>query len=428
MSREGHKGLTSVYRRWIGLPTLFEINWRLNVRRIMKRVRRAIFLPALLLLVLPAESNSAAEANALKLLISLEQQSVTAPFPARITLHLHNSGQRPLWLYRKARDASTAFHGDASRLESEERATAYTSGGSTVAVQLAPAEAREIATPAQGTVLDSVGMPHPKLIRLDPGEDYEEKAVVRVSPALIGTSADSKPAWGRYHFSIVYAAKFSNGEEVERNIGVALWQGEVGSNTLEVELLPPTAQGSVSGPALGTDSRPVPGVLVSLSDAQERVLDQALTDTQGRFSFTHLPFGLYWVTARRVGSPVDTAVFRHVELTPSAPAGTVELPLLPSEVYEPKQMLHKPVLLRVVDSAGHPAGGVTLEIAWSSGTVLDNVKARAAEDGTAAVERLLQRLTDVPTPAGLTPRQFAQSGNFIPLANFDTALPRRELS
>src|SRR2546427_4515251 len=86
MSREGHKGLTSVYRRWIGLPTLFEINWRLNVRRIMKRVRRAIFLPALLLLVLPAESNSAAEANALKLLISLEQQSVTAPFPARITL------------------------------------------------------------------------------------------------------------------------------------------------------------------------------------------------------------------------------------------------------------------------------------------------------------------------------------------------------
>ena len=52
----------------------------------------------------------------------------------------------------------------------------------------------------------------------------------------------------------------------------------------------------------------------------------------------------------------------------------------------------------------------------------------AVEDGTAAVERLLQRLTDVPTPAGLTPRQFAQSGNFIPLANFDTALPRRELS
>src|SRR6266699_1484671 len=180
----------------------------------------------------------------LKLLISIEQQSITSPFPLRVTLHLHNSGQRPLWLYRKARDASTAFHGDASRLESEERVTAYTSGGSTVAVQLAPAEAREIATAAQGMVLDSVGMPHPKLIRLAPGEDYEEKAAVRVSPALIGTTADRKPLWGR-------------------------------------------------------------------------------------FQFTQLPFGLYWVTARRVGSPVDTAVFRHVELTPSAPAGTVELPLLP---------------------------------------------------------------------------------------------------
>src|SRR5256886_9343671 len=141
----------------------------------MKRARRAIFLPALLLLVLPAESNSAAEANALKLLISLEQQSVTAPFPARITLHLHNSGQQPLWLYRKARDASTAFHGDASRLESEERVTTYTSGGATLAVHLAPAEAHEVATPAQGAVLDSVGMPHTKLIRLGPGEDLVER-------------------------------------------------------------------------------------------------------------------------------------------------------------------------------------------------------------------------------------------------------------
>jgi hypothetical protein len=52
----------------------------------------------------------------------------------------------------------------------------------------------------------------------------------------------------------------------------------------------------------------------------------------------------------------------------------------------------------------------------------------AVEDGAAAVERLLERLTDVPTPAGLTPRQFAQSGNFIPLTNLDTALPIRELS
>src|SRR6266516_6196534 len=164
-------------------------------RTVMRRAFRAVRSIPLWLLFLPAASTLASDATALKLLISLEQQSITAPFPARITLNLHNAGQRPLWLYRKARDASTAFHGDASRLELEERATAYTTGGSTVAVRLAPAEAREIATPAQGTVLDSVGMPHPKLIRLDPGEDYEGKAVVSVLPALVGTSAESKALW-----------------------------------------------------------------------------------------------------------------------------------------------------------------------------------------------------------------------------------------
>jgi hypothetical protein len=41
----------------------------------------------------------------------------------------------------------------------------------------------------------------------------------------------------------------------------------------------------------------------------------------------------------------------------------------------------------------------------------------AVEEGAAAVERLIERLTDVPTPAGLTPRQLTQSGAFIPLAD-----------
>ena len=40
----------------------------------------------------------------------------------------------------------------------------------------------------------------------------------------------------------------------------------------------------------------------------------------------------------------------------------------------------------------------------------------AVEDGTEAVDRLIQRLTDVPTPAGPTPHQLAQAANFIPLA------------
>jgi hypothetical protein len=37
----------------------------------------------------------------------------------------------------------------------------------------------------------------------------------------------------------------------------------------------------------------------------------------------------------------------------------------------------------------------------------------AVEDGTAAVERLLEQLRDTPTPAGPSPRELA--ANFIPL-------------
>src|SRR5947208_2319779 len=38
----------------------------------------------------------------------------------------------------------------------------------------------------------------------------------------------------------------------------------------------------------------------------------------------------------------------------------------------------------------------------------------AVEDGTAAVERLLDRLADTPTPAGPTPRELV-AGSFIPV-------------
>jgi hypothetical protein len=41
----------------------------------------------------------------------------------------------------------------------------------------------------------------------------------------------------------------------------------------------------------------------------------------------------------------------------------------------------------------------------------------AVEEGTVAVEHLIERLTDVPTPAGPTPRQLIQAGNFVPLAD-----------
>jgi hypothetical protein len=41
----------------------------------------------------------------------------------------------------------------------------------------------------------------------------------------------------------------------------------------------------------------------------------------------------------------------------------------------------------------------------------------AVEEGSEAVERLIARLADVPTPAGPTPRQLEQSAEFIPLAS-----------
>ena len=51
---------------------------------------------------------------------------------------------------------------------------------------------------------------------------------------------------------------------------------------------------------------------------------------------------------------------------------------------------------------------------------------RAVEDGAAAVVRLIERLTDVPTPTGLTPRQLTQSTNFIPFGRF--ACPHHNVS
>jgi hypothetical protein len=111
-----------------------------------------------------------------------------------------------------------------------------------------------------------------------------------------------------------------------------------------------------------------------------------LTDPQGRFAFARLPLGIYWTTARRESSPVDTAVFQHVELTAAEPAASVQLVLLPPEIYEPKQMLHKPVLFRITDSAGAPSSGTALEVTWSSGTVLDNVKGETSGDGTVILD------------------------------------------
>jgi hypothetical protein len=333
-------------------------------------------LVALLWLLWPAQAEAATQLEAktrpgnepLKLLISAEQQSIAAPFPARVTLHLYNAGGQTLWLYRRAR-------GEAKE-------------GSTLSVRLEPAQGQAATIPAQGAVFESVGLPRPRLVRLGAGDDYEEKTTLRLAPAQAETDGKRKPLWGRYHLAVSYGAKFPNADEISRNLGATVWQGEVTSNTMEVELLPPPAeaQASVAGTVSNKEGQPVRDALVSLSDQEERLINQTLTDSEGRFTFTQLPLGLYWVTARVADSTLDEAVFRHVELSTAARAAALELLLLPEEIYEAKKILHKPVLLLVTDSAGRPLNKVTLEITWSSGTVLDNVKGETLDDGMAALE------------------------------------------
>jgi hypothetical protein len=335
------------------------------------------------LVVLQAPTHAQTNANPLKLLISIEQPTIAAPFPARVTLHLHNAGAEPVWLYRRVRNQLAP-----RRAVVEENKAHETTGGSTLSIKLGPAattDSQSILTPAKGSVLESAGLPRPKLMRVGPGDDYEEKTTLQLAPALDRTA---KPLWGRYRLAVIYQASFSNAEEIHRNLGAVVREGEVTSNTIEIELLPPppASQGSISGTVVAPDSRPVMEARVSLSDAQERVADQVLTDQEGRFSFTHLPPGLYWVTARRENSTEDTAVFRHAEITPAEPAGALQLVLLPQDIYEPQKVLHKPVLFRITDSVGRPLNGVGIDVTWSNGPILDNVKGATGDDGAIVLD------------------------------------------
>lgn len=343
----------------------------------------------LIVIALLAQVKGFAQQDALKLIISIEEQKISSPFPARITLHLHNAGQQTVWLYRhvapwRGTPAQAEF------AEAPEALNTQTTGGSTLAVELESEESKPAAL-GQGEALTSVGFPHPKLIRLAPGGDYEEKTSIALTPAgARQPTGESRPVWGRYKLALTYAAKYSNGEEMVRILGVNLWQAEVTSNAAELELEPPpaTARGSIAGTIVGPHSVGMGNVLVSLTDQQLRLVGQGTTDVEGRYSFAGLPLGLYGVTARRKNSDEDTTVFRHVTLEDSAPAGRVEIMLTPPDVYQAEQLSHKPVLFRVTDSSGRPVDKVRIEGTWSSGTVLDNVKGEASEDGTAVLDLL----------------------------------------
>jgi hypothetical protein len=321
--------------------------------------------------------------TSLKFLISVEQQNIAAPFPARVTLHVHNGGNETVWLYRHARGKLPTPR----LLLEEDTGPQPTTGGSMLAVKLEPMGAGQaaISNPAQGAVFESVGFPKPKLVRLAPGEDYEERATIRLTPAL---SEVQKPIWGTYRLSITYKAQYSNAEEIQRNLKVTVWQGEVSSDAIEVQLQPPgpESRGQVSGTVNTPDSFPIRDAIVSLTDHAERLMDQTTSDPEGRYSFPSLPPGLYWITARRDGATEDTVVFRHVQLTPSEASATQEMVMIPPEIYAAQKMLHKPVLFRITDSAGRPLDRVGLEATWSTGTVLDNVKGETGNDGAVALE------------------------------------------
>ncbi len=332
---------------------------------------------------LPTGRFSAAEcASALKLVLSLEQPVIVEPLPARASLHLLNGRQAPVWLYRRARPPATG-----PELPEEEGGTPPTRGGATVTVHLEPtdpAAVKQVVSPGRGRILTWTGLPHPKLIKVGPSDDFEEKATLQLSPAL---REGDQPIWGRYRLIVVYHASYTNGPDLERILGLTLWQGEVTSNPVDVELRPPGAdtRGSVSGTIVTPDTRTIPDALVSLSDEQEHLVNQVQTDLDGRFSFPHLPLGLYWITVRRAYVTEDTTTFQHVELSAAQPEAAVQIVMLPPETYEPQKVLHKPVLFRVEDNSGRPLSNVEIEAVWSNGPIMDNVKGKTGDDGIAVL-------------------------------------------
>ncbi len=328
--------------------------------------------------------------SGLKLQISSEQPFVVEPQAARIVMQIHNSSSQAVWLYRRAR----AKRPPVDQPSDESRPTP-TTGSSTVEVHLQPTDAqaaKSAASPAEATVLEYVLMPKPRLVKLEAGADYREVSIVHLSPAM---AAAQKPIWGAYRLTVTYGASFSNGDQLQRNLGVILWQEEVTSNSMNVELRPPLAgsTGAVSGTTVNKELRALAGIRVSLQDEQGQLIDQQVTAGDGRFSFAPLPLTLYWITGRQEEATQDTVTFRHEELSSAASSVTDQLVFYPQEVYEAKKLVHKPVLLRVFDAGHTPQGGIGIDAIYSNGEVIDDVKATTDGDGTAAMELLPGRNT-----------------------------------
>jgi carboxypeptidase family protein len=358
--------------------------WSFQLRLIWwKMIRRLEFRFVIAaLLALARTSRVEAQANGLKLLLTLESPSITYPFPARATLHLVNGGTKPVWLYHRAR-ASDGGAGPA--VAGPALSDSPPNDGPSLAVRFETA-AKGDSERGEGAILDPTGIAHPKLVRLGPGEEYTEKEVIRLSPANAGEETKRAPVWGRYRLSATYRAAYSNAGEVTRMTGVELWQGEITSAPAEIELAAPTATGSLSGSVLGSDNQRITDALVSLTDGEEQLIGQTEPDSNGQFTFSSFPTGVYWVVVERWPRKEETAVFRRFDLTAESPETSYNFILAPPEIYEPKQILHEPVLFRVTNPAGDALANVEMEITWSSGEVMDSVKTRTDPEGLATVE------------------------------------------
>lgn len=353
-----------------------------------------------------AQSPASPSNHEIQLLISLRQPFVAEPEAARIVMHIHNSSRQTVWLYRRARGKHPQ-----ELVIQEQNQPVKSGGGSTVEVKLMPADLQalqSVVTPAEATVLEYALMPKPRLIKLLAGGDYEETSIVHLQPAL---ADGQKPIWGAYQATLTYAASFSNAEIFQHTLETDLWQGQIVSNTITIDLRPPLpgSVGVLSGTAVGKDLQPRAGVRVSLSDKDGQLIDQQITEADGRFSFAHLPMALYWIIGRREDATEDTVTYHHQELAASLPSASVQLNFFPPQgenpaafhdgrlgpimtpVFEgpnPKSLVHKPVLIRVFDPSGKPVGGVELDAIFSSEDVIDEVKAVTSDDGTAAMELL----------------------------------------
>jgi Carboxypeptidase regulatory-like domain len=327
-----------------------------------------------------------ARSQGLKLTVSVQEQNIEAPNPVRAMLQFHNSGPYAIWLYWPIGSASQIASSNPLEWAASEPGPNRTSGESTLEVHLAlvnPPSGKNGELAAHGAVLLDAGFPHPRLIHLAPGSDYDERVAIHVEPGRVKTGDGNRFGWGRYQFYVTYSAQYSNQDDLANHLGIHLWHGQSRSNDITLDMQPPTAQGSIEGTVVDSTRRPVGNILATLSDEDENALNQLRTDVQGNFSFAHLAWGRYWITVREPGATEDATVFRHVDISAAASHATPQIMMLPVEVSESKQLLHKPVLFRIVDASGRALAGVKIAIVWSNGTSVEDAKTATNEEGLA---------------------------------------------